>query len=102
MFKGRRVGTLTAGIVLIIFGLLFIFRTIFPQLETSLILSLWPAILIVLGLEVLASYLIGKEEQIRYDGGAIVLIIVLAFFALTMAGAEFVINNVNELRAIFN
>ena len=98
MFKGRRVGTLTAGIILIAFGLLFILRTIFPQIEIGFILSLWPTILIFLGIEVLAYYMFSKEEPMKYDRGAILLIIILAFFTMAMAGAEFILNNINELR----
>ncbi|HHT65151.1 MAG: LiaI-LiaF-like domain-containing protein [Caldicoprobacterales bacterium] len=98
MFKGRRVGTLTTGIVLIAFGILFILRITFPQIEIGFILSLWPAILIFLGIEVLAHCIFGKEEQMKYDGGAIVLMFILAFFAMAMAGAEFILNNMNEFR----
>lgn len=39
MFKGRRVGTLTTGILLIVFGLLFIIRLAFPDLDYTVILS---------------------------------------------------------------
>lgn len=101
MFKGRRVGTLTAGIVLVAFGLIFILRLVIPQIELNFILALWPIILIILGIETLASYSINKEEPMKYDGGAILLMIVLAFFALTMAGVEFILNNISVLRQIF-
>jgi uncharacterized membrane protein HdeD (DUF308 family) len=97
MFKGRRVGTLTAGIVLIVFGLLFIARLFFPQIDYNFILSLWPVILVFLGIELLASFMVNKEEPMKYDVGAIVLIIILAFFAMAMAGAEFVIKGGHTL-----
>ena len=53
MLRGRRVGTLTLGIVLIVFGLLFIARIILPFINYAVILQCWPVILILLGVEVL-------------------------------------------------
>lgn len=100
MFKGRRVGTLTAGVVLIIFGLLFIARIIFPHLYYAAILQLWPVILVFLGIEIVVSYVINKEEKLKYDGGAITLIIILSFFAIGMAGAEYLINHLEEFRKL--
>lgn len=100
MLKGRRVGTFTAGIVLVLFGILFLLHLNFTNLNISIIVSLWPIILIFLGIEIIAAYLINKEEKIRYDAGAIALIIILAFFAMGMAGTEFVINHLEQFRKI--
>lgn len=100
MLKGRRVGTFTAGIVLVLFGILFLLHLNFTNLNISIIVSLWPIILIFLGIEIIAAYLINKEEKIRYDAGAIALIIILAFFAMSMAGTEFVINHLEQFRKI--
>lgn len=101
MLKGRRVGTLTTGIVLIVFGILFIMRLVFPLLNYTTILSLWPLVLIFLGIEIMVSYIVGKEEKMKYDGGAIALIILLSFFAIGMAGAEFTVNHLLEIKKIF-
>ena len=100
MFKGRRVGTFTAGIVLIMFGVMFLLRTIFPIINFSLILSLWPLILVFLGIEIIVAYIINKEEQMKYDASAIVLIIILSFFAIGMATMEFLINHSSEIKTI--
>ena len=100
MFKGRRVGTFTAGIVLIMFGVMFLLRTIFPIINFSLILSLWPLILVFLGIEIIVAYIINKEEQMKYDASAIVLIIILSFFAMGMATMEFLINHSSEIKTI--
>ena len=93
MLNGRRVGTLTAGIILLVFGLLFLSHLVFSCINYMVILSLWPLILVLLGIEIIVSYIINKQEKIRYDGGAIFLMIVLSFFAVGMACAEFLINN---------
>jgi len=100
MFKGRRVGTFTAGIVLIMFGVMFLLRTIFPIINFTLILSLWPLILVFLGIEIIVAYIINKEEQMKYDASAIVLIIILSFFAMGMATMEFLINHSSEIKTI--
>lgn len=101
MKQTRRVGTLTAGVVLIGFGVLFLLRSVMPAIDYRLIVSLWPVILVLLGIELLISGLTHKEETMRYDGWAIVLILVLAGFAMVMAGAQFCMENAPVLRGIF-
>ena len=93
MLKGRRVGTLTAGIMLVVFGALFMARLVFPVITCRLLLSLWPLILILMGIEVLISYFINRPEIMRYDAGAVFLLVMLSFFAVGMAGAETLIDN---------
>ena len=89
MIRTRKVGTLTAGITLVAFGVLFLLRFILPQIDYTLLISCWPAVLILLGLEIIGSYFFNKEEKLQYDGGAIALIILLTFFAMGMASFEF-------------
>jgi uncharacterized membrane protein HdeD (DUF308 family) len=96
MIKGRRVGTFTAGIVLVVFGTLFLIHTVMPKLSFNFIFSLWPVILILLGIEIVISYIVNKDEKLRYDGGAIALIIILALFSMCMGGMEFVIENAQK------
>ncbi len=96
MFKGRRVGTLTTGITLVAFGLIFIARLVFPLLDYSMILSLWPLILIFLGIEIIASYFYNNQEKMKYDGWAIFLIIIMSLFAMGMSGAELIIKHLPE------
>lgn len=87
----RRVGTLSAGIVLVGFGVVFLLRMAFPALNYSLILSFWPVVLILLGFEMLYAYAFGKGDTVKYDGGAIAVIILLCIFAMCMAGGELVL-----------
>jgi uncharacterized membrane protein HdeD (DUF308 family) len=93
MLKDRRVGTLTAGVLLIVFGMMFLLQLFVSAITLRLILSLWPVILIFLGVEILLSYFLNPEKGMRYDAGAILLMIMLSLFAMCMAGAEFAINN---------
>ena len=98
MFRGRRVGTLTAGITLIVFGLLFLGRIILPALDYTFILSLWPLVLLFLGIEVIISYVVNKEDKMQYDGAAIALVILMAIFAMFMGGAEFIMEHTRGFR----
>ncbi len=55
MLKGRRVGTLTAGIILVVFGVMFLLRLVTANINISLIASLWPIILVILGVEIILA-----------------------------------------------
>ncbi|MCR1975984.1 DUF5668 domain-containing protein [Clostridium sporogenes] len=100
MLKGRRVGTLTAGIILVVFGVMFLLRLVTDNINISLIASLWPIILVLLGMEIILAYIINKEEKMKYDFGAIILVIVLVFFAMGMGVAEFVITHWAQFKVI--
>ena len=100
MLKGRRVGTLTAGIILVIFGLMFLLRLVTSNINICLIASLWPVILVLLGIEIILAYIINKEEKIQYDFGAIILVIILIFFAMGMGVAEFIITHWSQFKEI--
>ncbi|AVQ45950.1 hypothetical protein B2H94_09850 [Clostridium sporogenes] len=100
MLKGRRVGTLTAGIILVVFGVIFLLRLVTANINIYLIASLWPIILVLLGIEIIVAYIINKEEKMKYDFGAIVLVIILVFFAMGMGVAEFVINHLAQFKGI--
>ncbi|MFL0245487.1 hypothetical protein [Candidatus Clostridium stratigraminis] len=98
MIKGRRVGTLTAGMVLIVFGLMFLLRLVTVNINILIITSLWPLILVSVGIEILAAYVINKEEKILYDFSAIVLVVILVFFAMGMGGTEFIFNHLSYFK----
>lgn len=98
MIKGRRVGTLTAGIVLVVFGIMFLLRLVITNMNILLIASLWPLILVSVGIEIIVAYIINKEEKMQYDFSAIILVIILAFFAMGMGGAEFIITHLSEFK----
>lgn len=94
MMRSRRVGTLTLGITLIGAGILFIIHLVYPGVLTyPVIFRLWPAILILLGLEVIVSYVVNKEEKLKYDGWAVCIMIGMMIFAAAMAGCQLLIDN---------
>jgi len=100
MFKVRRVGTFTAGIVLVVFGVMFLLHTFFPFFDYNFIFSLWPVILILLGFEIIISYVINDENKLRYDAGAIALTIILGIFAMTMGGMQYVLEHAKDIGCI--
>lgn len=97
MKRTRRVGVLTLGITLIVFGCIFIYKTIFNRISYGFILKLWPCILIILGLEILISYICNKEEEYKYDGYSVLLLLVMSVFSMFMASMEFFYKNMDYL-----
>lgn len=82
----HRVGTVTAGVSMVVFGSLLLIHSIFDFIDYQMVFSLWPLILIGLGVELLLSNF--SEKRIVYDKGAVVLLIIMTFFAIGMAVAE--------------
>ncbi len=89
MVRTHRVGTVTFGIILVIWGTLFLLRLIFPVLDCELIFRLWPLVFISLGIEVLVSSR-KPGRKLVYDGAAIFLMVLLMVFAMCMAGMDWI------------
>jgi uncharacterized membrane protein HdeD (DUF308 family) len=93
----HKVGTITLGSVLIIFGILFILSMFFQFISYDIIFKLWPIILIILGIEILiANIRQTNETGMIYDKTAIALIIILTFFSVGMAIAQLCVEYVNK------
>ena len=87
--SNRRLGTLTAGITLILVGgvlLVSLFMPSWPLLMTAL--KLWPCVLILLGLELLCSRFSKAESAPRVDVGSLVIMLLCALFAFSCAAAS--------------
>jgi UDP-N-acetylmuramyl pentapeptide phosphotransferase/UDP-N-acetylglucosamine-1-phosphate transferase len=91
MTKTHRVGTITLGGMLIIFGVLFLLRLFIPGMTYDLIFRLWPLLFLFLGGEILIANF-RQQDKLVYDKTAFVLIILLTFFAMGMAIVDFCIN----------
>lgn len=102
MKRTHRVGTLTLGLSLIVFGGLFLAHVFTPNVDYTLIWALWPLILIFLGLEVLISRLFGGEEPLKYDVGGILLTVLLTLFAMAMGVAQFVAEHASHGVQLWN
>lgn len=90
--KNKRVGTITMAVVLIALGVLIFMSQINKSSTLNIALKLWPAILILLGIEILYYRFIHKEETIiRYDIFSIFMVFIilmtnLGLFAMAEAG----------------
>lgn len=81
---------MTCGVLLIVFGILFVAKIFVPVISYEIILRLWPIILISLGVEMLLSNRKTSEDVIiKYDGGAIFITILLTFFAVGMGVVDY-------------
>lgn len=90
--RTRRVGSITCGSMMIIFGILFLVHMIYPALSLGFVLKLWPMILIALGAEMIIVNLNSsseKSEVLKYDKGAIFITILLFCFAMVMGFVEY-------------
>lgn len=93
--RTHRVGTLTSGSMLILFGTLFLIHIFVPALQYRFIFRLWPLIFIFLGIEILIgnfrSERLQKEETVNfiYDKSAIILTFCLTFFSMLIAAVDF-------------
>ena len=82
----RRVGTITAGASLVVFGILFLLCSVFQLVTYETVFALWPIVLIVFGLELLAySFFKGK---LVYDKGSVLIMILMFLFSAGMAAAD--------------
>ena len=83
IIRTHRVGSITAGLSMMGFGILFLLHSIGNLVSYQLIFSLWPVILIGMGLELLLSNFM--EKQLVYDKAAVFLMVVMTFFAMGIA-----------------
>lgn len=84
--RTHRVGAITTGCSMIVFGVLFILHVALDLVSYRTIFSLWPFILVGMGTELLAASL-GNKNMV-YDKAAIVLLFMMTLFAMGMAGAD--------------
>ncbi|MBR5508531.1 MAG: hypothetical protein IKV59_00605 [Lachnospiraceae bacterium] len=81
--RTHRVGSITAGFGMLVFGIMLLLHSLFGMMSYQLIFSLWPLLLIGLGLELLLSNFF--EKRIVYDRAAVVLMMLMVFFAMGLA-----------------
>lgn len=91
--KEKRVGTYTFGAMLILIGISIIIMT-FTKLEfIKYILMLWPAILIILGIEII--YLNSKPNiKLKIDFISIILMCIVLFFTGIFSIGNYFINKI--------
>lgn len=91
--KSRRVGSVTFGLTLILFGVLFLVHMAAPSLNYEMIFNFWPVIFILLGVEILVENHRSNAAGYKfvYDFPAILMLGLMLFFAMMMAVVEYAI-----------
>lgn len=82
----HRVGSITAGTSMVIWGALFILYELRVVTELDFVLRLWPLILVGLGIEIL--WYNAKDKNMVYDKGAVFLMFIMSGFSVMMAVAD--------------
>ena len=85
-YRSHRVGSVTAGISMIGYGVMFLMHLFLDTVDYRMMFSLWPVMLIVLGLELLLSNF--STKKVVYDKAAIFLLILMTFFSMGMGIAD--------------
>lgn len=85
-YRTHRVGSITAGLSMIGYGVLLLLHSLFEMMSYDMIFSLWPLILIGLGLELLVSNF--SQRKIVYDKAAVFILIIMTSFAMVMGMAD--------------
>lgn len=89
--RTHRVGTVTCGLVLILYGILFLVRMALPAINYRWIFECWPIVLIFLGVEILLGC-IGKNAEktnFKYDFGSVLIILLMMLFSMIMAAVDY-------------
>lgn len=83
IIRTHRVGSVTAGLSMVGFGVLFLLHTLGNLVSYDFIFNFWPVMLIVLGVEILLSNF--EARRIVYDRAAVFLMVLMTFFAMGLA-----------------
>lgn len=86
--KTNKVGILTLGLTLIVFGFLFLLHTLAIPISYEFIVRLWPIMFLLLGGEILFHYFHNKNESLSLDIGSFILFFFLGGFTVVMAIGE--------------
>lgn len=90
-YRVRRVGSVTFGIALLGYGILFLVHIFLPTLKYQYIFRCWPAVFILLGCEILIeNRKSGAQDcKIVYDFAAMIMLGIMLIFAMVMAIIDF-------------
>lgn len=85
--RTRRVGSVTFGLTLIVFGVLFLVHMAAPSLNYEMIFNCWPVVFVLLGIEILVENRKSNVDGYKfvYDFPAILMLALMLFFAMMMA-----------------
>lgn len=98
MKRTHKIGTVTFGISLVAVGGAFLLHFFVPAINVATVISFWPVILILLGLEVLTGSFMNREEiTVTYDKTGIILTALLVLFTMGMGMMSLVMEYVVKM-----
>ncbi|QKG83483.1 DUF4097 domain-containing protein [Kroppenstedtia pulmonis] len=80
--KQWRVGSISAGLVLVMLGVLLLGSAFWGISAMQWLLKAWPITLLLLGLEILAFQFVRKNEKLKFDGISLVLLVLVILSTL--------------------
>jgi len=83
--KNWKVGSLTAGIMLILIGVSWFLKSFLPYSYPTILLNIWPIVCIFLGIETLSFQFFRKEEPLRFHWLSIVLVVLILFVSISFS-----------------
>lgn len=93
MTKTHRVGSITLGIILILFGILLLTSIFVPALTYANILQFWPVTFILLGCEILFANFRSEKVHFRYDGWSILFLFFVLIFSTSMGILDYCVTH---------
>jgi hypothetical protein len=93
--KNRRVGTFTLGVSLVVAGILSILSLFTKLVDIFMVMKLSPLILVSLGIEILISTAVCREDEMRIDGWAILVNFILISGTLLSTAAVVIADHYN-------
>ncbi len=87
----RRIGSVTLGVSMIAFGVLFFLRTFTKLVSYEFVLKLWPLVLIIFGLEVLIAVGKKKGQTFKFDFVSLLMTALLLGSSACMAALQLLI-----------
>jgi len=83
--KNWKVGSITAGVTLILIGVCWFLKSFVPLSYPTMLLNAWPIVCIFLGIETLSFQIFRKEEPLRFHWLSIVLLILTLFISISFS-----------------
>ncbi len=91
--RTRRVGSVTFGLTLICFGIMFLIHIVIPAFHYYIIFRLWPIVFILLGIEILVENHKSGQEGYKfvYDFPAVIMLALMLLFAMILAAMDYAV-----------
>lgn len=83
-----RVGTITMGMLLILFGILLLANTVWNIPLEEILVYGWPVVLILIGIEVLLFSFFKKDAPLKFDFFSIFILIVVVSFTFVVYSVQ--------------